>query len=513
MLEDARAAVLVTHSALVGRIDGPAVERVLMDESAEIDRQPRTAPPHGAHPDNLAYVIYTSGSTGKPKGVAIRHGGLNHYLTWARTAYAVNLGVGAPVNTPLAFDATITSLWTPLTVGRTVSLLPESHHELPALAQALTEGPGFSLVKLTPMHLSALQALQPEAACAAGSNALVIGGEALRWAQIMPWRMNAPQIRLINEYGPTEATVGCIVYEIPSRASADGPVPIGRPIPNTQAYVLDGDLGLVPTGVTGELYLSGDGLARGYFGRPDLTAQRFIANPYGPAGSRLYRSGDLARWRAEGELEFLGRIDQQVKIRGYRIELGEIEAALLERADMREAVVLAREDVPGEKQLVAYVVSGTSMSVDELRAHLGRSLPAYMVPAFFVQLESLPLTTNGKIDRNALPPPEGRVQRPGYVAPRTPIEQTLAEIWAEVLHVQRVGIHDNFFELGGHSLLAMQAMARTRDALQIDMSIRTLFETPSISQLGDYIVEQIAQHIHDLAFSPDQESRKTVVQH
>jgi acyl-coenzyme A synthetase/AMP-(fatty) acid ligase len=328
---------------------------------------------------------------------------------------------------------------------------------------------------------------------------VILAGEAVNFSELQDWFARHARSELVNMHGITETTVYDTLRTIREDDCKGSASIIGRPLADLRAYVLDGDLGLVPTGVTGELYLSGDGVARGYLERPELTAQRFIANPYGPAGSRLYRSGDLARWRAEGELEFLGRIDQQVKIRGYRIELGEIEAALLERGDVREAIVLAREDVPGERQLVAYVVTDASVSVgaDELRAHLGRRLPGYMVPAFFVQLESLPLTANGKIDRNALPLPQSRVERPGYVAPRTPIEQTLSEIWAEVLHVQRVGIHDNFFELGGHSLLALQAIARINNETGSMLSLHQLFDKADVSSLAMLIVPQSPDSSHE----------------
>jgi acyl carrier protein len=272
-------------------------------------------------------------------------------------------------------------------------------------------------------------------------------------------------------------------------------VPIGRPIANTRVYVLDQGLEPTPIGVAGELYIAGDGLARGYLNRPGLTAERFMACPFGTAGSRMYRTGDLARWRADGELEFLGRIDHQVKIRGHRIELGEVEAALLGHPGVAQAVAIVREDEPGDKRLVAYVVAAGDEAPDVggLRAHLKQSLPDYMIPQAIVGLEALPLTPNGKIDRKALPVPEGRPEGLDYVAPRTPVEETLAGIWAEVLKIDRVGVHDNFFELGGHSLLATRVTALVRERLGVELPIRDLFRTPGLGELAGQVEDLLRE--------------------
>jgi hypothetical protein len=295
---------------------------------------------------------------------------------------------------------------------------------------------------------------------------------------------------LHNLYGPTEASIDVTSHTV---SDADAvTVPIGHPIANTRTYVLDAGLEPCPIGVAGELYIAGDGLARGYLNRPGLTAERFVACPYGSAGERMYRTGDLVRWRSDGELEFLGRIDHQVKIRGFRIELGEVEAALQSQASVSQAVAVVREDQPGEKRLVAYVVGagGEDVDVEALRASLRRGLPDYMTPSAIVVLEALPLTANGKVDRKALPAPEGRPEGLEYVAPRTPVEATLAGIWAEVLGLERVGVHDNFFELGGHSLLAARVAAQVREALGLELPIKLLFEAPSIAELGEH-VEQL----------------------
>ena len=282
-------------------------------------------------------------------------------------------------------------------------------------------------------------------------------------------------------------------------------VPIGRPIANTRIYILDRELQPVPVGVPGELHIGGDGLARGYLNRPDLTAEKFIADPFsGEPGARLYRTGDLARYRPDGNIEFLGRMDHQVKVRGFRIELGEIEAVLGQHPGLREAVVLAREDGPGDKRLVAYVVAhsgGASVAVSELRGFLGEKLPDYMIPSVFVFLDAMPLTPSGKVDRRGLPAPDAA--RPegqeGYVAPRTPVEEALAGIWAEVLGLDRVGIHDNFFELGGHSLLATQVVSQARRLFQVELALRRLFEAPTVAGL----VESLAQSLDKSANPAD----------
>jgi amino acid adenylation domain-containing protein len=465
-------------------------------------------------PDHLAYIIYTSGSTGQPKGAMITHHGLINYLTWAIDAYNAADGQGAPVHSPLGFDLTVTSLFTPLLAGRPVRLLPEGQG-IEALTAALAARDDYSLVKITPAHLDILRhALRPDE-LPGQTRAFVIGGEALLNETIAFWRKHAPQTRLINEYGPTETVVGCCVYDVPPTAEITGAVPIGRPLANTQLYVLDAQFQPAPIGVAGELYIGGDGLARGYLDRPALTAEKFVPNPFSVTpGARLYKTGDLARYRPDGVLEFLGRIDHQIKLRGFRIEIGEIETVLQQHPDVQEAVAIVREDAPGDKRLVAYVVgqeprtgalganqepgdgSDGSRFValgSELRAFLQGKLPEYMIPSAFVTLDALPLTANGKVDRKLLPAPDHeQLHSAAYVAPRDELETTIAAIWADVLGIARVGVHDNFFALGGHSLLAVKVIAGLHERCQTELPLRRIFEAPTVAELAASIVAEQA---------------------
>jgi acyl-coenzyme A synthetase/AMP-(fatty) acid ligase/acyl carrier protein len=398
------------------------------------------------------------------------------------------------VNTSLSFDATATSLLAPLCSGGGVSLLPEGPEELIALGSLLAERRRCSLVKLTPAHLDSLGRLEKDAVTNDAADALIIGGEALAAHQVEAWRERAPGTRLINEYGPTETTVGVVTYEIGEATPTSGPIPIGRPLANTRIYLLDRQRRPVPLGAVGEIYIGGAGVARGYLNRPEITAERFIASPFVP-GDRLYKTGDLARYLPDGDLLFLGRSDQQVKIRGFRVELGEIEARLAEHGDVREVVVLAREEQSGDKRLVAYVVRAGGALADAgepgdraaaLRAHLAGCLPDYMVPAAFVELDALPLTANGKVDHKALPAPgEDGYARRAYDPPQGDIEQTLASIWAELLGLEGIGRNDDLFDLGGHSLVAIRLINAIEYRLGIALPLRTVFEKRTLVQLAD----------------------------
>jgi len=494
MLQDSQAKVLLTQAPLLGRLKSHNVPTVCLDIAGHrLARLPTTPPPRLADPTQLAYVIYTSGSTGQPKGVCIAHRGLVNYLSWAASAYQVAEGAGAPVHSSIAFDLTVTSLFTPLVVGRAVELLPEDRGA-EALAEALQTASGYSLVKLTPAHLQALQLQLPPEQVAGRTRTFVIGGEQLRAEAVAFWREHAPRTLLVNEYGPTETVVGCCVYTVTPETRSHGPIPIGRPIANTRLYILDRYLQPVPIGVAGELCIGGDGVARGYLNRPELTKERFIADPFSAqAGARLYRTGDFARYLPDGNIEFLGRRDEQVKVSGFRIELGEIEAALGRLPQVQEAVVALREDAPGEPRLVAYVVPkpGQADAPRELRGVLKQHLPEYMLPSAFVSLDRLPLTHHGKVDRAALPAPHFEHQlKEAFVPPRTEWELKLAQLWRELLRVERVGVDDNFFALGGNSLMIVRLISQINRRHQLSLRVAELFRNPTVGQLARLIDAQ-----------------------
>ena len=379
MLADAAVSMLLTRGDLIAGWPDIAAKVIdLQADLREISRQRTDQPKSRTVPENVAYMLYTSGSTGTPKGTLITHRGLVNYLHWCCDAYQVAGGDGAPVHTSVVFDLTVTSIFSPLLSGRKILLLPEEPG-LDALADALLAHRNLSFVKLTPAHLDILNQQLSEAELAGRSRVLILGGEALLAESVALWRRNAPETRLINEYGPTETVVGCCVHEVSEQDPASGLLPIGLPIANTQLYVMDKRGDLAPIGVSGELYIGGAGLARGYHNRPDLTAEKFVPHPFDTnGGERLYRTGDLARRRANGVIEFLGRKDDQVKVRGYRIELGEIEAVLRRHESIHEAVVVALTDRPGENRLIAYVVSDRDrFSTAELRGFLQEKLPDY----------------------------------------------------------------------------------------------------------------------------------------
>ena len=482
MLEDAELAVLLTQQRLLERVAAQPLHRgraICLDADWErVAQESDQNPQSGAAPENLAYVIYTSGSTGRPKGAMILHRGLINYLTWCELAYPAADGQGTVVHSSIAFDLTVTGLFAPLLHGRRVMLVREELG-MEGLSAALSQEHDLSLIKITPSHLQLLgQQLSPEKA-AGRTRAFIIGGENLLPEHIAFWRKHAPQTALINEYGPTETVVGCCVHRVGDDEPLATSIPVGRPIINTQLYILDERLRPVPIGVTGELYVGGAGVARGYLNGPELTAERFLPNPFSAEpGARLYKTGDLARYFPNGNIEFRGRSDHQVKIRGFRIELGEIESVLGQHQAIRESVVVAREDVPGNKSLVAYLVTAEepAVSPSEVRSFLKEKLPDYMVPSAFVLLEALPLTPNGKVDRRALPDPDQTrfTSEETYEPPRTPIESLIAEIWQDVLRVDHVGVQDNFFDLGGHSLLCLPVMMRLEKRLGVRVTPRDL---------------------------------------
>ncbi|MFC5743626.1 non-ribosomal peptide synthetase [Dyella tabacisoli] len=490
LLEDAAVPVVVTETALEEVLPSHWGHVVCVDDPQE--RQRIAAQPADAlaavAAEQLAYVIYTSGSSGQPKGVMVRHGGLTNYARYAAKRFDAGEGSGAPVNSSLSFDLALTSVYPLLISGGTVYLL-SGDDDVQELATLLLASRDLTLLKLTPSHLEAVHKFIPVGQLGGRVRKLILGGERLKAGTLARWREEAPETALYNHYGPTETTVGCVVEALAELdASLGEAMPIGRPVANTRVYVLDEDGQPVPVGVVGELYIAGAGLARGYLRRAGLTAQRFVADPYGPAGERMYATGDRVRYRVDGRLDFLGRTDQQVKVRGYRVELGEIEARLSEHAAVAEAAVV-REETAELERLVAYVVNapGRTASAAELREHLKRGVPEYMLPSVFVTLEQLPLTANGKVDRRRLPTVQGHAAGEGYVSAQTPMEQALAAIWGEVLKLEQVGIEEDFFELGGHSLLATRVVAQVRDVLSVELPLRELFEYPRIRELAERI--------------------------
>jgi len=491
MLADAGARVVVTQSGHADRFAADRVdERILVDrDRASIEAQPATAPARVDDPDRTAYVIYTSGSTGRPKGVQVTHRGLGNHVSWAAEVLASRGSTGAPLFSSVAFDLVVPNLWAPLVTGQPVHLLP-ADLDLADLGQSLVDSGPFSFIKLTPGHLDLLSRQLDDEQAAALAAVIVVAGEALPGKAADRWLRLLGPGRLINEYGPTEASVGTSIFPIVEPARTEI-VPIGRPLPNMTMYVLDAQMQPVPIGVLGELYVGGTGVARGYTGKPVLTAERFLPDPFGPPGARLYRTGDAVRMGPDGAVAFAGRVDDQIKMRGYRIEPGEIRSVLLDHAGVRDAVVIAHDYGAEDRQLVAYCVAMADgpLSADELARHCATRLPDYMVPAVFVPLERIPLNANGKVDRAALPAPE-RAAAPGATTgPQTPLQEQIAQVWCSVLDRDRVGIHDNFFDLGGHSIRAVALVGALR-AAGLDVSVRDVFEHRTVAALAAALATQ-----------------------
>ncbi|WFE39400.1 non-ribosomal peptide synthetase/type I polyketide synthase [Micromonospora sp. WMMD998] len=531
LIDDTAARVVLTCAELAHLVPGDAALLVPGPESPATvvepargggpRRRPRRRPaPAG---DDLAYVIHTSGSTGRPKGVMVTHRGVSNYVRWAVQSYRLRAGDVVPLHSSVGFDLTVTSLLVPLAAGATVRMIG-AHLGPAALGEALrdTAAP-FGLVKITPAQLELVtHQLRPDE-LAGRTRCFVIGGENLRADQVAPWRAHAPETALVNEYGPTETVVGCAAYEVDPDTPAGGSVPIGRPIANTALYLLDTWGNPVPVGVVGELYVGGAGVARGYLGQPDRTAERFRPDPFsGVPGARLYRTGDLARRRPDGILEYLGRTDRQVKLHGYRIECGEIEAAIRRHRPGADVTVHLRHDDPADPRLVAYL-AGDGADPAGLAATLAAELPSWLVPAAFVRLDALPLTGNGKLDPDALPAPgpaavrvtgpddaTGRSAAPGSADSATPVparpggtttaapdrwdadrvrlQRLVADVWREVLGVDEVGPRDSFFDLGGHSMRLLAVLDRLRARLGDVLTATDLFRHPTPESLAAYLV-------------------------
>ena len=500
MLDDSALPVLLCLDHLLERLPESTVKVVCMDRDWEtISACSTENPKRKAGPEDLAYVIYTSGSTGKPKGTLLTHKSLSNYLNWSVKAYNPTQGIGVPVQSSIAFDATITSLYLPLISGSRVFLIP-GKKEIEGLAELMNGSSRLSFIKITPAHLEVLNQQLEQGGFARSAYALVIGGEALTASHIQPWLTHAPQVRLINEYGPTESVVGCCTYDAAGQTQLSGNVPVGRPIANTRTAILDVNHNPTPPGIPGELCIAGTGLARGYLNRPQLTAEKFVKI----AHDFVYKTGDFARWLTDGNIEFLGRIDYQVKIRGYRIEPGEIEVRLRAFDRVGEAVVLSR-DSGGENMLCGYVTLANGehdspVAEADLKMYLESCLPSYMVPARIVVLDEMPLNANGKLDRNALPEPISTAINGGdHGAPESQLMQTLVEIWADVLKTQpeNIGADDDFFRLGGHSLRATLMVARIHKLCGVKLALTEVFKSPTIRALAAKIDEaEPGSHIY-----------------
>jgi amino acid adenylation domain-containing protein/non-ribosomal peptide synthase protein (TIGR01720 family) len=504
MLEDSDPVLVLCLAELAPRLpvaDGVAV--LILDDAATVSTvesapagtptdADRISPLALAHP---AYVIYTSGSTGRPKGVVVSHAGLASFSAAEVDRFGVRPGDRVLQFSSPSFDASVLELCMSFPAGATMVVPPPDSLLGDPLADVLA-GSRVTHALIPPVALATV----PETVARTGLpdfRTVIVGGDACTAELVARW---APGRQMINAYGPTESTVVATWTE-PLSGGRSAP-PIGRPIWNTRVYVLDGGLAPVPVGIAGELYVAGAGLARGYLNRPGLTAQRFVACPFGEPGSRMYRTGDLVRWNADGELEFLGRADDQVKIRGFRIEPGEIEALLRRHPELAEAVVIARHDQPDAKRLVGYVVPAGSAvpTTSELRAYVAASLPDYMVPSAFVILDRLPLTPNGKLDRRALPEPDGTASSTGYVEPRTDSERVLAEIWATVLGVDRVGVEDDFFDLGGDSVRSLHIASRAKAAFDVVLTPRDVLTTRDVATLAELVEEKILRELESVAF-------------
>ncbi len=493
MMEDSGLRFLITQEALAKSLPINELPTIFIDRDAAVLSAHSTANPNTVlYPENLAYVIYTSGSTGKPKGTLLAHKGLVNLSQAQRKAFSIDSQSRILQFASLSFDASVWETAMALLNGATLVLADQ---------ETLTSGQGLSKVleeqQVTTVTLPpSVLAVMPQTELAA-LQTIVTAGEKCTTDLVQRWGVHR---QFVNAYGPTETTVCASMYETSVKDSFEPP--IGKPVDNFQLYILDANGIPTAQGVPGELCIAGMGLARGYLNRPELTAEKFMPNPFSQIpGERIYRSGDLARWKADGNVEFLGRIDHQVKVRGFRIELGEIEATLTTMEHMRDVVVLAREDQPGDPRLVAYYIHDQAQDVepDVFRSYLRQQLPEYMIPAIFLRLDEFPLTTSGKVDRKALPAPElsREALNTDYVAPRNETEEKLAEIISSLLHVETVGVHDNFFDLGGHSLLATQLISHLREEFAIELPLRKLFESPTIAGIAEAMLSPEAVRIDE----------------
>ncbi len=496
MLNESRVTVLLAQQHLSSRLPGADAHVIYLDHDwSNFKDESIENPATTTHPESLAYVMYTSGSTGVPKGVSVTHRSVirlvknTNYARFERDEVFLQYA-------PLSFDASTFEIWGSLLNGAQLVLMPAGVVSLEELGEVVQREQVTTLWLTAGLFQQMVEQRLPDLLSV---RQILAGGDVLSVEHVKRLLAELPEdARVINGYGPTENTTFTCCHPMNAGTSIAGSISIGRPISNTEVYVVDAQLRPAPRGVAGELLIGGDGLARGYWQGPELTAERFIPHPFSDApGARLYRSGDRVRYRRNGELEFLGRLDQQVKLRGFRIEPGEIESKLNAHPAVRSAVVVMHHDPSRDRELVAYIVPEQTVAAEELRSYLQSTLPPYMIPGVFVLLEELPLTANGKVNRAALPPPNGAHAdlAQEYVAPRNETETQLADLWRQVLGRERVGVTDNFFEVGGHSLLATSLVSRMRQTFSIELPLRQFFESPTIAQLTPLIDKARPQHV------------------
>ncbi|MGD2090956.1 MAG: non-ribosomal peptide synthetase, partial [Candidatus Aminicenantes bacterium] len=494
IIEDSGAKVLLIHKNFYEQYKFmsrrfPVNNFVCLDNESD-DGEEYSNPEIINRPHDLAYVIYTSGTTGKPKGVMIEHQGVVNYIFWAISCYVRNEAVNFPLYTSISFDLTVTSIFTPLLSGNAVVVYSGNDK---FLVEKIIDENRVDVMKLTPSHLNLVKEMKkPE--IPSRIKRLILGGEELPTQLALDiYRSFKGNIRIYNEYGPTETVVGCMIYQFNPGEISGRSVSIGVPINNMWIYILDSRQNSLPICVPGEICISGAGVARGYLKQEKLTAEKFLENPF-VKGKRLYRSGDLGKWRSDGNVEFLGRLDQQVKIRGFRIEPGEIETQLMNHPQVKNVVVTAKKEANSEKDLCAYIVSDRHLNVLEIREFLSGTLPDYMIPAYFYQVEDIPLTANGKVDGKKLATYESNLD-PGieYIAPTTDMEKRIAEIWKDILKLDKVGLMDNFFQIGGNSLKVILLFRRLKERLNLDFSVVLLFDHPTIGSFIKYLSENDQQ--------------------
>jgi amino acid adenylation domain-containing protein len=528
-----RVPVAITQARLQSVISPNLADIFVLDaDFGSILNQPGSARPSAATPDGAAYIIFTSGSTGTPKGVEIEHRSLVNYIWWAAGMYSSGESLAWPLFSSLAFDLTVTTLFTPLiSGGRIVVYLGDPGLQSMVVLKVIDDN-AVDIIKLTPAHLAMIRDRNLETT---RLRKFIVGGEDFKTGLARDITKAIPHpIEIYNEYGPTEATVGCMIHRFDIDRDQSASVPIGVPAANAGIYVLSKDYQPTGPGIIGEMFIGGDGLARGYFNRPDLTDERFrtVTDPRdGLSKLRLYKTGDLARWKPEGRLEFLGRADHQVKVGGTRIELGEVEARLLKHPHVRECAVAIATSVAkpatqtmashvesptvegGIARLVAYYVSSKPLTVADLRAHLAEELLESMIPTHYVCLERMPLTSNGKIDRSSLPEPTAENIQPAqkFAPPSTETEKTLAALWCELLKVKSIGRRDNFFDLGGHSLLVVRAVSRMRKTFGVDVQLRNLLERPTLAELAE-VIDGMRRVAHSNAPSSLEGAREEIFQ-